>query len=390
MTIDTGMLVYLNGNRNNKTAPDENYGRELQELFTIGKGPDSHYTEDDVKAAAKVLTGWTLDRNKPDLPATFKPTLHDTTDKTFSAFYGNKIIKGDASANGGQNEINAMLDMIFANTEVAKFIVRKLYTFFVYYNITPDIETNVITPLADLFRTGKYEIKPVLKALLTSDEFYKANNMGCMTKSPIDHIVGLYRQYEISAPKDPALFEATVRVGRNIATNVANLGQNIQDPPNVAGWPAYYQAPFYYDSWLDTATYPVREGVQKGLVSNAVTTPDGISVVNPAARNLSIKINYATWLKGFSNPVSAFDLINDLAELLFSVPVSQTVKDKLKINKLWYAIGNQTITTDKQWSDAVTAYMANPATTDAMAKNVPARLQTLVTYMMRAAEYQLH
>jgi hypothetical protein len=112
--------------------------------------------------------------------------------------------------------------------------------------------------------------------------------------------------------------------------------------------------------------------------------------VNPTAREKRMRPNFATWLKGFSNPTSSFDLINDMAEMFYGVEVSQTVKDKLKTNKLWYKIGNQTITKDKEWADAVTAYMANPATTDPLAKSIPARLQTLVTYMMSAAEYHLH
>ncbi len=391
ITTDSGMLVYLNGNKNVKTAPDENYGRELQELFTVGKGVDSNYTESDVKAAAKILTGWTNVRNNHNAPATFDKAKHDATDKTFSAFYGNKVIKGDATDKGGQNEINAMLDMIFAHTEVAKFMVRKLYVFFVYHTITPDIETNVILPLADLFRASKYDIKPVLKALFTSDDFYKASNMGTMIKSPLDHIVGMVRQFEISVPTDPTLFEAQYQVWRTVSTSSSGLGQSIQDPPNVAGWPAYYQEPFYYDIWLDTATFPRRVNIQSGLVRNGVaSTGNEINIVNPQARAMSFKINYATWLKGFSNPTSALDLIADLADLFYGVAVSQTVKDRLRNEKLWFAMGGVTITKDKDWSDAVTAYLANPTTATGLAKSVPARMQLLVEYMLRAAEFHLH
>ncbi len=392
ITTDGGMLVYLNGNRNTKAAPDENYARELQELFTLGKGADSKYTEDDVKEAAKILTGWTTDRGKPNNPPAFKPALHDTTNKKFSAFYGNVTIKGDATANGGKNEINALLDMIFALDEVAKFMVRRLYTFFVHYDITSDIETKVITPLADLFRTSNYEIKPVLKALFTSDDFYKANNIGAMIKSPLDHAVGFFRQFEVEIPKDATLFEAQYAAWRNIIGKAADHGQNLQDPPNVAGWAAYYQAPFFYDSWLDAASYPKRESFQKSYSSliGGAGSGDEYSIATPAARNIRFKTDYNTWLKGFSNPQNAATLINEIAELFYGAAISQTVKDKLKANKLWYKIGNQTITTDKEWSDAVTAYLANPSTADLMAKSVPVRVQNLVSYMMRAAEYHLH
>ncbi len=391
MSVDPGMLVYLNGNRNNKSAPDENYARELQELFTLGKGSGSQYTEDDVKAAARVLTGWTTNRADLTTPVVYRSAFHDTGDKKFSSFFGNKVIKGDSSANGGMNELNQLVDMIFQIDEVSKFIVRKLYTFFVYYDINTDIEKNVIEPLAELFRNSSYEIKPVLKALFTSDEFYKPTNMGSMIKSPLDHVVGLYRQFEVAIPKDPALFEAQYRLWRSAAGSTRTLGQDIQDPPNVAGWPAYYQMPGYYEMWLDTASYPQRETIQKGFSTlNGFSSGTEISNVNPDSRNIAIKIDYSNWLKTFSNPTSAFDLINDMADLFYGVPISQTVKDKLKINKLWAKQNNLQITTDKQWSDAVTAYLANPLTTDAMARTVPLRMQILVTYMMRAAEFHLH
>jgi uncharacterized protein (DUF1800 family) len=118
MTIEPAMLRYLNGYANTKKAPDENYGRELQELFTIGKGPGSHYTESDVKAAARVLTGYTV--NYKTYTSSFDPNRHDEGDKIFSPFYGNTVIRGikgkDATA-----ELDQMLDMIFASEEVSLF-----------------------------------------------------------------------------------------------------------------------------------------------------------------------------------------------------------------------------------------------------------------------------
>ena len=391
MTIDAGMLIYLNGNRNNKTAPDENYARELQELFTVGKGPGSHFTEDDVKAAARILTGWSTSRTDLNNPVVFRPALHDTGDKKFSAFYGNQVIKADSSQNGGINELNQLLDMIFQVDEVSKFIVRKLYTFFVYYDINANVEKNVIEPLAELFRNGNYEIKPVLRALFTSEEFYKPSNMGSMIKSPLDHVVGLYRQFEVAIPKDPALFEAQYRVWRVAVNGAKALGQDIQDPPNVAGWPAYYQMPSYYEMWLDAASYPQRETIQKNFSNlNGMSSGTDISNVNPDSRNIAIKIDYSQWLKSFSNPTSSADLISEMADLLYGVSISQGVKDKLRTNKLWAKTSNLQISSDKQWADAVAAYLANPQTTDAMAKTVPLRMQVLVSYMMRAAEFQLH
>src|SRR6476659_2596917 len=119
VTIDPAMLVHLNGYVNSKQAPDENYARELQELFTVGRGQDSLYTEDDVIAAARVLTGWSI--NIDPLGSYFDISAHDTCSKSFSAFYSNRTIAGSSNEN---QEIDALIDMIFTTTETARFICR--------------------------------------------------------------------------------------------------------------------------------------------------------------------------------------------------------------------------------------------------------------------------
>lgn len=152
ITLEPAMLRYLNGYANSKKAPDENYGRELQELFTIGKGPGSHYTEGDVKAAARVLTGYTI--NYKTFTYSYDPNRHDEGDKQFSAFYDNHLIRGSKGKEGA-NELDELLNMILSREEVSRFICRKLYRFFVYHIIDEGTEQNVITPLAALFREKK-------------------------------------------------------------------------------------------------------------------------------------------------------------------------------------------------------------------------------------------
>ena len=200
VTQDPAMLKYLNGNASTKKAPDENYGRELQELFTIGKGPDSHYTEGDVKAAARVLTGFRIE-NKilPEVHGIFDGGRHDETDKQFSAFYANTVITG-RKAKEGEGELDDMLAMIFAREEPSRFICRKLYRFFVYYHIDDITEKNIIEPLAKTFRKSNYEIKPVLKQLLCSRHFFDAANRGAIIKSPVDFTVGLCREFNLVFP----------------------------------------------------------------------------------------------------------------------------------------------------------------------------------------------
>ncbi|HET9279099.1 MAG TPA: DUF1800 domain-containing protein, partial [Flavitalea sp.] len=199
ITLDTGMLRYLNGYLNTNTAPDENYSRELQELFTLGKENKPNYTEDDVKQAARVLTGWRIDNNTNTV--LFQANRHDTGNKQFSTFYNNTVVTGKTGALGGEQELDAMLDMIFAKAvEVSEFMVRKLYRWFCYYSIDPTTETNVIQPLAKIFRDSNWEIKPVLSTLFKSEHFFDALNQGCLIKSPLDLTVGLCREFGMVFP----------------------------------------------------------------------------------------------------------------------------------------------------------------------------------------------
>ena len=143
ITIDSGMLIYLNGYLNTNTAPDENYGREIQELFTIGKDPITNlapYNEDDVRAAARVLTGWRINSNGLSF---FDQTRHDTSDKTFSTFYANQVITGKTGI-AGATETDDLIDMLFLKEETSRHIVRKLYRWFVYYEVDANVEQLII------------------------------------------------------------------------------------------------------------------------------------------------------------------------------------------------------------------------------------------------------
>ncbi len=180
VTIDPAMLIHLNNYLNSKQAPDENYAREMQELFTIGKGNDSLYTEDDVIAAARVLTGWRI--TDDPLSSYFEAGAHDTGAKTFSAFYNNTTISG--SSNGNQ-ELDALVNMIFTTTEASRFICRKLYKWFVYYEIDDDTEANVIAPMAAVLKSNNYDIKPALAVLLKSEHFFDPINQACYIKTSI-------------------------------------------------------------------------------------------------------------------------------------------------------------------------------------------------------------
>ena len=272
ITLDANMLYYLNGYLNKKSAPDENYARELQELFTLGKGPNAQYTEADVKAAARLLTGWKFGRAQEEIPigsgkyywkVSVATADHDTAPKQFSAFYDNKVITNTANTEGGAlKELDDMLDMIFAKDEVALYICRRIYRFFVYYDIDATIETEIITPLAVLFRAANYDIKPVLKALFSSEHFFETGLKACLIKSPLENTVGLVREFNIVLPTittTPATqVTAMYNALNNLVSNASTQGQYIGDPPNVSGWAAYYQEPGYHENWINTDTFPKR------------------------------------------------------------------------------------------------------------------------------------
>ncbi len=399
ITLDPGMLRYLNGQLNTKKAPDENYGRELQELFCVGKGPGSGYTEDDVKAAARVLTGWyIISREKINGVDTnviprkaFNPANHDTGDKQFSAFYGNTVIKSgtpndESNANA---EINQMIEMIFNTDEPSRYICRRLWNYFVYYDITPEIEAEVIEPLAEIFRQYKNDpdqIQYVLKALFSSEYFFKQEHRGCMIKSPTDFNVGMIRQFEYPLP-DASKLEAQYYMWNLIRSNVLNSGQDINDPPNVAGWPAYYQTPSFHEIWVDTSTYPARKTAYENTSKNtyALTNKDKVyDGVNSPSYGFTTKMNFVEFVKKFENPSDPNALINEAAELLLGAPLSQAVKDQLKTNYL--LLGQSS---DYYWTDAYDVYLANPNTNDPESRRVPTMLQDLFIYLMSSAEYHL-
>ncbi len=368
ITIDPAMLRYLNGYLNSKTAPDENYGRELQELFTLGKGPNSQYTEDDVKAAARVLTGYQLDATA--INSVFNPNRHDTTNKTFSAFYNNATITGKTGA-AGAGETDELLNMILAQEEVALYLCRRLYRFFVYYDIDATAETEVIVPMANLLRQNNYEIKPVLAALFKSEHFFDELNRGCLIKSPIDFVIGLHREFNVTFPNVGTDSVNAYLMWDYTRIQASNMQQNLGDPPNVAGWPAYYQEPQYYEIWINSDTLPKRNQFSDRYIGTGYTRSGRTIVIDPIA-----------FASQFTKPEDPNLLIAQSLELLYSIPVSQQLKDFLKT----ILLSGQT--TDGYWTAAWLDHKSNPANSAAKLI-VLSRLQSMYKYLMNLAEYQL-
>lgn len=369
VTIDAGMLRYLNGYLNTKTAPDENYGRELQELFTLGKDPAVAYTETDVKTAAKVLTGWRI--NGTTFSVFFDPSKHDTSNKQFSSFYNNTVINGQSGANGAL-ETDALIDMIFTKDEVAKYMCRNLYRWFVYYKIDGTTETNVIEPLATIFRNNNYEIKPVLQALFKSEHFFDMLNQGCVIKSPVDEVVGCLREFGVLFPDAVTQYADAYGMWNYIRNWLASMSQDIGDPPNVSGWPAYYQEPQYHEIWINADTLPKRNQFTDIMINNGYTRSGKKIVINAVA-----------FTQTLPDPADPNILIDDVLRIIFRVPLSAAAKQQIKQQIL---LTNQA--QDYYWSGAWNAYIADPSNT-ANFNVVNTRLKALYQYLMNLSEYEL-
>jgi len=368
ITLDLSMLRYLNGYLNTASAPDENYGRELQELFTLGKGPGSQYTEQDVKEAAKVLTGWQI--NGTTYQTVFTSSRHSAVNKQFSSFYNNTVITGRTGATAGDLELNDLLNMIFAQNEVAKFIVRKFYRWFVYYEIDSTTEANVITPLADIFRTNNYNIVPVLSVLFKSEHFYDVLNQSCIIKTPADIVIGSVREYNVTMPVSTD-WNTSYGHWYTLYLYMLITGLDLHDPPNVAGMPAYYQEPLFHEIWITTDSLPKRNQFTD-LMTNTGFSRNGFRM----------QFDFVAYAKTLSNPGNPNDLIDDALKYLYRMNLSPQVKQQMKTQML---LSGQLY--DYYWTNAWSAYIASPTTANFNIINT--RLKDLFRYLMNLSEYQL-
>lgn len=362
ISIDGGMLGYLNGYLSSKTAPDENYARELQELFTLGKENVPNYTESDVKQAARLLTGWR--QNDAQATVYFDANDHDTGDKQFSSFYNNTLIKGSTD---GMTELNALIDMIFSKKpEVSKYIVRRLYRYFVYHDITDAIELNVIAPLAQILVDNNWEIKPVLKELFSSAHFYSPEVQACIIKSPLDLTIGFIREFNASGFMDMSV-NTLNKYQKYIEVHVQtrSLGQTIGDPPDVSGWKAYYQKPMFNKVWIGSDTISKRNTFSDTYMINY----ENVDIV--------------AFTRTLPNPSDPNRLIIDFLETAYRYTMSQDFINKTKTDIL---LGGQA--NDYYWTNAWTNYIANPSSV--LAYNIVyEKLKTLYRYLTTLPQYQL-
>jgi uncharacterized protein (DUF1800 family) len=370
------MMYYLNNQANTSSAPDENFAREIMELFTLGKDPLSQFTEADVIAAAKILTGWRVQNlNTHPTTTTFVASQHDTSNKTFSAFFNNTTI-----TNNGSAELDAFIDLIFSKSQVvSEYICRRLYRYFVYYDIDANIEANVIVPLAQHFVANNWEIAPVLDKLFKSQHFYDMANYGVYIKSPFDLILGSMRTFNLNYNvSDATNYHAQYYVWGAISTRfLVPNDQSMGNMPNVAGWPAYHQNPNFHEYWINSNTVQKRAAFIDSIFNGFNLTYNGLTT--------RIEVDVIAWVSQFSGATIADPdaLVNECVKYLLPVDLSNTAKTNLKVQNL---LSNQV--QNYYWSDAWNNYISNP-TNVSYTNTVKSRLKSLLLAITQLSEYQL-
>lgn len=341
MVLDNLMLYFLDNTLNNKDRPNENFAREFFELFTIGKGEQigpedyTNYTEQDIREAARLLTGFKAsDRGSyfdPDtnIPRGFAQlNQHDTGNKTFSAAFQNRIITGATSSQEMYRELTSFVDMIYEQEATAFFTCRKLYRFFVNRNITPEIEQDIITPLAATFRDNNYEILPVLEQLFASQHFYDLDDnnstdqiIGSLIKSPLDLWVGAMNHFHIDVPDvQTETYKHYIDYYREVVRFIHfdQAGFRFFFPTLVAGYPGYYQGPDYDRNWFNGSTIIARYTYPKVFLTGRRILING----DTAGVILDI-VNYIDQAENISDPENAETLVRELLQYIFPEAPSQ-------------------------------------------------------------------
>jgi uncharacterized protein (DUF1800 family) len=357
VSVDNAMIRLLDGNLNVKGSPNENYARELLELYTIGRGLEGSlpaglpagdygvYTEADVQTAARVLSGWDddIDFLNIDIDTTIPrgkikgaPTnasAHDNDaakPKTFSSHFGGTTITpdplllngGNATEESALDEISQLIDMIFSQEETRKNICRKIYRFFVYHEITQDIDNTIISNMANVFQANDFKLQPVIENLLRSQHFYEGgngfidDNFGGIIKSPLELITNVLGFFNVQLPDmTTSTADFYMNTGMILST-MKDMGMDFFEPYDVSGYDAYHQYPIFHRSWITPNTLPRRyQFISKMLDAN------NADIIN---------INVYDWVKANISDATASvpqDLVKELITYLFPVPDNLTFDD---------------------------------------------------------------
>ncbi len=329
ISVDNAMLRLLDGNLNVNGSVNENYGRELLELYSIGRGLEGtlppatipgdyfNFKEQDVRAAAQVLSGWELDTTFTSVDETVdlfssgtqklprgkvrgspnNASAHDNTVKQFSERLGNATIQPDplllngssATEASAMDEISQLIELIYTQPETARHFCRRVYRFFVYHEITQAIDDTIIAEMANTFVANGYKIQPVLEDLFQSQHFYDAaaglndDAFGGIIKSPLDLMIGTFRFFNIQLPDPVANAEAYYEQTGELIRSLERMGMHFYEPFDVAGYDAYHQYPIYHRSWISTNYLTRRYEFIRNLVSESQMNMPGMLKIDPVA-----------------------------------------------------------------------------------------------------------
>lgn len=399
LVIDNAMLLHLDGNLNIKGVPQENFAREFLELYTVGKGEEvslgdyTNFTEQDVQALTKALTGWGIDPTFQTIdPVTNLPTgkvkgsattssQHDVTAKQFSGAFNNTIIQTgsvtgtNAAVTAVYTELDDILNMVFASPHTAKHICRRIYREFVYYDITPEVETDIIEPLANTLVSNNYNITSVLEVLLQSEHFYdldtpitEDNNIGAIIKSPMDLVIGTMRLFNLTVPDKTTQLTAHYEMYNQLIAQLELQGLQFFEPYDVAGYEPYYQFPDYHRYWISSNYLANRYKFSELLIT-------GFTGMNGNLLKLDVVAFVDT---NCSNPGNADTLVQELVSWLFPMTIDTVRFNYFRDNVLLDQLSAANWTAE--WNNYVNT-----------SSDVTVRLQleSLITAMMQTPEYQL-
>lgn len=417
LSVDNAMLVFLDGRFNVKGSPNENYARELMELYSIGRGLEGNvpepefdgdyfnYTEEDVQVGARVLSGFTVDPTFSNIDEeTGLPrgvvrggnvaSSHEEGTKIFSSRMGNGTVVPDPDLLLGGNpteesvidEISQYVDLIYDQAETARSICRELYRFFVYHQVDLALQDDIIQDMADIFTANDFKIQPVLEALFTSTHFYEAeagtddNNFGSIIKSPVDLVLGFIRNFNIQLPDYDTDLNTYYDFTVGLLGTISVQGMNYYEPFEVAGYPAYHQFPIFNRSWITTNYLTNRYNYIRGSITASQMPEMGqVDILQ------FVQDNFA------GVAANARDLIIEIAEYL--LPSSENLTfDTPDVGELTVERLNYFLTAflySPQFDADPEAAWTNRWTNGIDQETVRNQLTNLFNAMLQSPEYQL-
>jgi len=344
------MLRFLDNDTNKVGDINENYGRELLELFSMGLvGPDGsdNYTQDDVRSAARALTGWVVNENQ--IRGEFKTSRYDPGVTTL---FGVNVsaLSGSASSYG----YDEVIEVIFEHKApaVAHFLASKLYAWFVH----PVPNTGVVSALASELQSNNFDVGAAVQKLLSSAHFYDAAVVGARIKTPLELILGLTRELGIPASQD--VLERT-------RTVTQSLGQEALNPPSVEGWPGY-DDPLEYRAWITTGTIPER----RGIADDAIYGGDGFDDFDPLPL-----------IEQLSDLTDPYQIASDLAAHMLAPPMTEAATDELAAQTLLDGVP-----TSYDRAERKSFWVEIALTSENVARD---RLRALLSHIVNLPEYQL-